>query len=248
MNHHDTGDTTIPNYQPKQPNNTQIPPRKTVRGFYGKVPAHGDYIERGLPHQFVEDIDTWLQGALACSQGALGNEWLSTYLTCPIWRFGFGEGSLNNQQWLGILCPSVDSVGRYYPLVIVEQVQHENIFVAFERNQTWLADAEALALSVLEQGLNAEHIEVQLNNMAPIAINAPKPLKIEQHGWLSQGRCSNAYAHLLSMSHTQSAVSLWESQGAQNQSPTTFIAKGMPPAHYYTFLLTGRWQNHDHTF
>ncbi|HEY7774766.1 MAG TPA: type VI secretion system-associated protein TagF [Marinagarivorans sp.] len=219
-----------------------------VFGFFGKVPAHGDFIERGLPQSFINSMDEWLQGAISCSQGALGNDWLSSYLTCPLWRFGFGEGALDEKQWLGVLCPSVDTVGRYFPLVIATQLKHGNIFAAFQKNSAWFDAVENLALSVLENGLPADEIESQLATIPAVEQEDNRPSKIEQYGWLVHGTSAEAYGHLLSASHTQSAVSLWESRGGESQGPTTFVAKSMPPAHYYTLFLTGRWQLHEHTF
>lgn len=217
-------------------------------GFFGKVPAHGDFIERGLPRHFVGAMDEWLQGAITCSQGALGQEWLQTYLTCPLWRFGLSDGAIDSQQWVGILCPSVDSVGRYFPLIIAEKVTQGNIFTAYQNNAEWFDYVEKLALSTLENGLVAEQIEEQLDNSEPLLLKTSEPEKIEQAGWLCSGNSSEAFSHLLHKSHSQSAVSIWESKGSHSQQATTFVAKGMPPAHYYTFMLTGRWQQHSATF
>lgn len=221
---------------------------KTSTGFFGKVPAHGDFIERGLPQDFISAMDEWLRGAIACSQGALGEDWLSTYLTCPIWRFGLGEGSLQDKQWLGILCPSVDSVGRYFPLVIATQLKKGNIFAAFQRTKPWFEAAEALAISILENGLKADDIEQQVGLIPPIEQIDNKPSPIEQYGWLVHGDSGEAFGHLLGASLTQSAISLWETRGGEAHQASTFVAKSMPPAHYYTLFLTGRWQLHQHTF
>ena len=216
-------------------------------GFFGKVPSHGDFIERGLPQHFVNAMDEWLQGALACSQGALGHDWLQTYLTSPIWRIGLSDGAIDSQQWLAIICPSVDAAGRYFPLVIAEKVRQGNIFAAFQNNADWFEHAEKLALSALETGLVAEQLEEQLSHCEPLQLKTHSPEKIEQHGWLCQGNSVETFAHLLHKSHNQSAVSIWETKGSQNQNPTTFLAKGMPPAHYYTFMLNGLWYQNDAT-
>lgn len=221
---------------------------KTSTGFFGKVPAHGDFIERGLPQDFINTMDEWLRGAISCSQGALGADWLSTYLTCPIWRFGFGEGSLQDKQWLGILCPSVDSVGRYFPLVIATELNKGNIFAAFQRAKPWFEAAEALAISVLENGLQADDIEQQVNLIPTIEQTDNKPSPIEQYGWLVHGDSGEAFGQLLGATHTQSAISLWETRGGEAHQASTFVAKSMPPAHYYTLFLTGRWQLHQQTF
>ena len=52
-------------------------------GFYGKLPAHGDFIERGFSGAGIRGWDDWLQRALAISREQLGERWLDIYLTSP---------------------------------------------------------------------------------------------------------------------------------------------------------------------
>ena len=49
------------------------------------------------------------------SRDALGEGWLETYLTAPVWRFALAAGCCGPAA-AGIWLPSVDRVGRYYPL------------------------------------------------------------------------------------------------------------------------------------
>ena len=58
-----------------------------VPGWYGKLPALGDFVSRRLPPEFVRTWDTWLQEGLGTTRAALGDGWLDCYLTAPIWRF-----------------------------------------------------------------------------------------------------------------------------------------------------------------
>ena len=60
---------------------------RPLPGFYGKLPAHGDFVQRNLPLDFVEPWDEWLQQSLSASKEALQDKWLETYLTSPIWHF-----------------------------------------------------------------------------------------------------------------------------------------------------------------
>ena len=62
-------------------------------GYFGKFPSHGDFITRRLPRDGFLDIwDSWLQNALATSREQLGEAWLPTYLTSPLWRFALAAG------------------------------------------------------------------------------------------------------------------------------------------------------------
>lgn len=89
-----------------------------VPGWYGKLPALGDFAGRRLPPAFVAAWDGWLQRGMAYSQEHLGGGWLDAFLTAPVWRFVLGARTLDAQAWAGIVLPSVDRVGRYFPLTV----------------------------------------------------------------------------------------------------------------------------------
>lgn len=94
------------------------PGETVVCGWYGKLPAVGDFATRRLTPAMVARCDAWLSAGLAASQRELGDTWLDLYLTAPIWRFAWGPGLAGNDAWLGVLMPSVDRVGRYFPLLL----------------------------------------------------------------------------------------------------------------------------------
>jgi type VI secretion system protein ImpM len=85
-------------------------------GFYGKLPARGDFVRVGLPRDFVEPWDRWLAAALSASQDRLGKDWLALFLQAPVWRFALAAGLCGAHSVLGLMLPSVDKAGRYFPL------------------------------------------------------------------------------------------------------------------------------------
>ncbi len=87
-------------------------------GWFGKIPALGDFVGRRLPPEFIEPWDHWLSDELHAAQLALGAGWLESYLNAPVWRFALMPGALDSRHWFGVLMPSVDRVGRQYPLTI----------------------------------------------------------------------------------------------------------------------------------
>ena len=89
-----------------------------VPGWFGKMACLGDFAHRRLPPPFVRGCDAWLSGVLHSSRAALGEEWLATYLTSPLWRFVWAPGVVDGACWCGLLMPSVDKVGRYFPLLV----------------------------------------------------------------------------------------------------------------------------------
>ena len=128
-------------------------------GFYGKLPSHGDFITRRLSRNFLDEWDAWLQRAIAASKADLGEQWLDIYLTSPIWSFALGGGICGTNAWAGVLMPSVDRVGRYFPLTLVAELHRgtPNLLSAAMRAELFFGNAERLMIETLE----SEHVDLQ---------------------------------------------------------------------------------------
>jgi type VI secretion system protein ImpM len=87
-------------------------------GFFGKLPARGDFVRAGLPRGFVDPWDGWLQRVLPASGAILGDAWEPAWLEAPVWRFALPPDLCGPEPVWGIWMPSVDSVGRYFPLTL----------------------------------------------------------------------------------------------------------------------------------
>jgi type VI secretion system protein ImpM len=90
----------------------------TAPGWFGKLPALGDFASRRLPAGFVAAWDEWLQRGLLASREQLGAAWLGVYLVAPMRRFWLAPGLLDERAWAGLMMPSVDRVGRHFPLTV----------------------------------------------------------------------------------------------------------------------------------
>jgi type VI secretion system protein ImpM len=88
-------------------------------GFYGKMPARGDFVQNNMPADFVAAWDVWLQEAIQSGQSSMGAAWPAAYLQMPIWHFALAPGVCGLAACAGILMTSVDSAGRYFPLTLV---------------------------------------------------------------------------------------------------------------------------------
>src|SRR5262245_57724984 len=112
-------------------------------GFYGKLPSHGDFVRRRVPDAFVDAWDDWLRECLAASRNALGDRWLDVYLTSPAWRFVCASGACGPSTMLGLMAPSVDRVGRYFPLTIVAELpQYVSLIAAATEAESFFDRAE----------------------------------------------------------------------------------------------------------
>ena len=107
-------------------------------GFFGKLPKHGDFLSRRLPRAFTDPWDRWLQNAIADSREQMAEDWLNIYLTSPIWRFALSPGLCGDNAWAGVLMPSVDRVGRYFPLTLAAPLENDCSLMALVSVRTGL--------------------------------------------------------------------------------------------------------------
>lgn len=86
-----------------------------ARAFlFGKLPAHGDFVARGLASGERDALDTWLSAEMAAARADGGSAFEDAFDAAPVWRFATADGA----AWrAGALAPSVDAVGRRFPLL-----------------------------------------------------------------------------------------------------------------------------------
>jgi len=136
-------------------------------GWFGKMPALGDFASRRLPVQWIEAWDNWLQHELVRSRAALGDDdWLSLYLVAPVRRFWLAPGLLAPPAWLGVLMPSVDSVGRHFPFTLATALPagHDELVDALA-NERWLDAADDVARQVLDPACDVSALEQAVHGL-----------------------------------------------------------------------------------
>ena len=147
-------------------------------GWYGKIAAIGDFAHRRLEPDFVTAWDAWLQACVAESQRTLGSAWLERYLTAPVWRFLLTPGLMGARGWVGILLPSVDRVGRYFPLTVCVPIEGAVLDRAGMADlASWYDKAEAAARSCLAHDATLDDFEEQLH-----AVGLPPVRRTETSG------------------------------------------------------------------
>lgn len=87
-------------------------------GFFGKLPSRGDFVRNSLPRAVAAPWDRWLQSVLPAAQVRLGGCWADVWHAARAWRFALAPGMCGPQPVTGVWLPSVDRVGRTFPLMI----------------------------------------------------------------------------------------------------------------------------------
>lgn len=143
-------------------------------GWYGKLPALGDFASRRLAPDFIEFWDGWLADGMQAlreqgEQKAAG--WLDAYLVSPTWRFvltpGCLPGSLGERAWAGVLMPSVDRVGRYYPFTLLHPLAQLPLSLhGLQALWQELGRLDDVAADALQDDWSAERLEAELAELA----------------------------------------------------------------------------------
>jgi type VI secretion system protein ImpM len=131
-------------------------------GLFGKLPARGDFVRSGLPGSFVTPWDAWLQTVVAASRDQLGAAWLPAWLEAPVWRFCLAPGLCGPDAVLGLMLPSVDRVGRYFPLTLAAVFPADAAAAEGGAADAWLDGAEAAGRAALEQDATQEQVAALL--------------------------------------------------------------------------------------
>ncbi|MFD1745001.1 type VI secretion system-associated protein TagF [Rhizobium helianthi] len=138
-------------------------------GFFGKLPAHGDFVGWGLSADLQRLLQDWLQAGLQAARERHGEAWQRTFKSMPPWRFLIEEGLWSNHAIAGVLIPSEDRVGRGFPLVLLSQIQQsgEHPF-RFYKDETWFTALEAIAETGLRRDFQLESFTAALQRLRRI--------------------------------------------------------------------------------
>ena len=234
---------------------TESPGAQPLLGYFGKVPTHGDFVRRGLPKAFLEPWDGWLQGAISASKERLSEAWLNVYLTSPVWRFALSAGVCGPAMAAGTLMPSVDAVGRYYPMTIAS-IFPEGRTPFHIADAPWLSAAQEATLSCLEKDFQLEAFEARLDEIGDEILGAAEAEGLGVKTWCppSNGLAwsmeesaldrlgSDVYPALL---HTTAearlgAYSVWWTDGSDNVPACLRLFEGLPSQASFSELLTVR--------
>ena len=192
-------------------------------GFYGKLPCRGDFLQRRISPDFVDSWDGWLQDCLTESRLQLQEGWLETYLTSPAWRFVLAGGVCGANSCAGVLLPSVDRVGRYFPLTVVAHWEVAVFPLTTARNrESWFDSAQTLGIEALE----AACLDLDEFDRSVAALAARLDPTEEPFLWLRE------------LELATQPMSLWWTYGSNDSDPAMMCVNGLPdPATFAAMLL-----------
>jgi type VI secretion system protein ImpM len=231
-------------------------------GLYGKLPSHGDFLRRRVDDAFIAVWDEWLQQSIAASRTALGERWLDVYLTSPVWRFACDSGVCGPQRYAGLIVPSVDRVGRYFPLTLVWEVPEGTSPLAVaQRADGWFDQVERLILETLaEEQVDLERFDERLillgRDLDRLSWTPAVELDLADAAGVTAGTRAQwqlalgappSFAALTEqllysrLRATHAPFTVFWTEGSAAVEPCCLLLSGLPAPNSYAALLSGQW-------
>ncbi|PLP58049.1 type VI secretion system-associated protein TagF [Mesorhizobium loti] len=123
-----------------------------VPGFYGKMPATGDFVTRRLPGDFVRVWDRWLAQHIVPLFG------LDAWPQGTSLRLLAGPGSFGASA--GVLLLSTDRIGRQFPLTVVARLAEAPLKLAY--CDDWFDGIESAAFAAQRGELTPDGLDAAL--------------------------------------------------------------------------------------
>jgi type VI secretion system protein ImpM len=224
-------------------------------GWYGKISMLGDFAQRRLPAEFVQASDAWLSRTIVASRQQLGGRWLEGYLSAPVMRFSWAPGVVagsSTHWWFGVLMPSCDSVGRYFPLLIAQYRTYPPLDrIALDHLELWFEHLVSAATRTLKPGATVKGFERALSEAPPWPSAAPLATLSTLAPCAAPGGVSYAFGHGVSMNQWLHVIaldqlqarfegcSIWWRQGDVMRDTEAEVVKGLPEPTAFANMLLG---------
>jgi type VI secretion system protein ImpM len=225
------------------------PDVRDAPGWYGKLATLGDFAHRRLPVELVRLADVWLSRSVSASREQLGDQWLDAYLTAPVLRFAWAPGVADLGWWFGVLMPSCDNVGRYFPLLIAQRRTRPPLDrIAIDHLEAWLDHLAHTATHTLAEQASIEVFEQALRDAPPWPTpGSPATLTLRS---TSQGErfqldpraTLNDWLHAVAVDELQArfdGCSIWWRPGDAEHDPVASVLRGLPDAAAFADMLSG---------
>lgn len=132
-----------------------MPAEHLTAGFFGKIPAAGDFVTRDLPADFVRRWDRWLARHLAPLLDG------SSETGYPPLRFCVGEAVGGPAS--GVVLASADRAGRAFPLTLATLTWVS----PGDSSEPWFGALEDAGVAAVDGELDAEGLRAKLAALPP---------------------------------------------------------------------------------
>jgi type VI secretion system protein ImpM len=219
--------------------------------LYGKLPTKRDFIAIGATRDFLDKWEPWLQSGVSASQAILKEQWQQAFLRAPIWRFWLGA-DLCRVTTIGAFMPSLDKVGRYFPLTLLACADQEATISPpeIDSQDDWFKAAEDFLISTLDQDKTFEAAAEDLNELAmPLQTRLAPSADVfaDRNAMVSIKNDERHFAEVFASlrradpDNIYAGTTFWWTAGGEDFAPMAFSAKRMPDPFLFAGMLTGQF-------
>jgi len=218
-----------------------------IFALFGKLPQRRDFISHGMPKALLNAWEEWLEQAVAHSRKALGEGFDDRYMVMPAWRFWFGRAVFGVSA-CGVLIPSVDGVGRKFPLTLFALApEGHSLDALFDPMETVFSAMEARLLDALSADTGARFDVAEVLDdlpQPPMHAEGEAPAGSAEReaddaapaiGRLLQEACRADHRRL-----AEGASYFWTAGHADAAAPAWFSCSGLPQPHVFAAMLDGK--------
>ena len=220
-------------------------------GLFGKLPAKRDFVSHNAPRRFLDVWEPWLQASVATSRQTMGSTWQDAFRSAPIWRFWLGP-DLCGAAAAGAFMPSVDAVGRYFPLTVfaLDDGTADIPPPEVDASDAWFEAVETVLLDALAPGADYDAVTAALAALPSLQAADPEPFPgivplaegpILLRGYGDGLPTALKAARRLHHRRGFSGQTFWWTVGGESFPPAALAAAGLPPATLFEAMLTARF-------
>jgi type VI secretion system protein ImpM len=126
-------------------------------GWVGKIPSRGDFVS-SLPMAVNRVWDAFVSDCMEHAKAHRTLSWPDIWLQAPVWRFALPATMCGPAPLLGLWMPSIDKVGRHFPLMIGATSPAATPEQMARHATAWLNAAEEAGRAAIAEDLTPDQL------------------------------------------------------------------------------------------
>jgi type VI secretion system protein ImpM len=223
-------------------------------GLYGKLPAKRDFVTVSAPRRFIRIWEPWVEQGMAESRAHVCEaKWKSAFSSAPIWRFWLGP-SLCGEAIAGAFMPSMDSLGRLFPLTLIGVAAKGEALAPpdIDCRDPWFERVEGFLRSTLDRQASFETTLEAFGDLGASLAEAEASRQVDTRGIF---RAADVGGGLFSLARNIAALrrkrnnslpanaTYWWTLGCDSHEPLAWKQDSMPDPAAFSDMMTGGLEN-----
>lgn len=222
---------------------------KPVIGWYGKVPAVGDFAGRGLDGELLAALGDWCAAGMEVLSTRPDGEWRDAYMLSPVWFFVMTPGVWSRAGLVGCMAPSIDRIGRCSPLFVLRSIDKDGVDHAVPPRSRWLWRVEEVVRQAVSAKTPVDQILPAIlgpdadasygGNLADKDASGSILMDLGIHDAESTIETRFVWSELIGLFNERPRRSFWWAEPSPKQPPRQVIHNGMPDVDLFSLLMGG---------